>query len=213
MKAYEGVDVWIHVLLTSALVWGECTAWRPGRFTLGERACGTHWIRSWVGPRAGLDDAEKRRILTLPGLELWPLGRRTCRQSLYRLRCTGSGDYQAYTNVQQSFFSVSLLTYCSSSSRYLTRWYCNRRDVFFKDSWLLYVDKIRFNLKKYFLLAHRVYLCVFCDSWNIRRWFSGTALACWCLSCRRSVFRTRFIHIILKNSECTKHVQGYLENI
>jgi hypothetical protein len=28
-----------------------------------------------MGPRAGLDDMEKRKILTLPGLELRPLGR------------------------------------------------------------------------------------------------------------------------------------------
>jgi hypothetical protein len=31
-----------------------------------------------VGPRAGLDDVEKRKILTLPGLELQPLGRVNC---------------------------------------------------------------------------------------------------------------------------------------
>jgi hypothetical protein len=28
-----------------------------------------------VGSRAGLEDAEKRKFLTLSGLELWPLGR------------------------------------------------------------------------------------------------------------------------------------------
>jgi hypothetical protein len=28
-----------------------------------------------VGPRAGLDDVEMRKFLTLPGLELRPLGR------------------------------------------------------------------------------------------------------------------------------------------
>jgi hypothetical protein len=31
---------------------------------------GTHWIGGWVDPRAGLDDVEKRKFLTLPGLEL-----------------------------------------------------------------------------------------------------------------------------------------------
>jgi hypothetical protein len=39
-----------------------------------------------VDPRAGLDDVEKRKYLTLPGLELRPLGRPACSQSLYRLR-------------------------------------------------------------------------------------------------------------------------------
>jgi hypothetical protein len=46
-----------------------------GNFTPGERAPGTHWIGGWVGPRAGLDDVEKGKFLTLPGLELRPLGR------------------------------------------------------------------------------------------------------------------------------------------
>jgi hypothetical protein len=31
---------------------------------------GTHWIGGRVDPRAGLDDVEKRKFLTLPGLEL-----------------------------------------------------------------------------------------------------------------------------------------------
>jgi hypothetical protein len=34
-----------------------------------------------VNPRAGLDDVEKRKVLTLPGLELRPLGRPARSQS------------------------------------------------------------------------------------------------------------------------------------
>jgi hypothetical protein len=60
---------------TSALVGGEWSTSRPGRFTPGERAPGTHWIGSWVDLRAGLNDLEKRKFLTPPGLELRPLGR------------------------------------------------------------------------------------------------------------------------------------------
>jgi hypothetical protein len=51
MKTYGRVDVYIHVFLTSALVGGEWSASRPGRFTPG-----THWLGGWMGPRADLDD-------------------------------------------------------------------------------------------------------------------------------------------------------------
>jgi hypothetical protein len=70
MKAYVGVDIQIHVFLTSALVGGEWSASHSDRFTPGERAAGTHWIGGWVGLRTGLDDVEKRKISPLPGLEL-----------------------------------------------------------------------------------------------------------------------------------------------
>jgi hypothetical protein len=62
MKTYRGVDVWIHVFLTSVLVGGEWTTSRPGRFTPGERALNSLWTGGWVGPRAGLDDVEKRKF-------------------------------------------------------------------------------------------------------------------------------------------------------
>jgi hypothetical protein len=78
------------LFLTSAFAGGEWSASRPCRFTLAERVPGTHWIGDWVGPRAGLDDVEKQKFLTLPGLELRPLGRPARSQSLYRLRCPGS---------------------------------------------------------------------------------------------------------------------------
>jgi hypothetical protein len=53
------VDVYIHILLTSALVGCE---WSGSRFVLlrpGERVPGTHWI-GWVDHRAGVDYVEKR---------------------------------------------------------------------------------------------------------------------------------------------------------
>jgi hypothetical protein len=62
MKAYEEVDVYIHIFLTSALVGGEWSASHPGHFTPGERAPVTLCIGGWVGPRAGLDDMEKRKF-------------------------------------------------------------------------------------------------------------------------------------------------------
>jgi hypothetical protein len=59
MKTYGGVDVEIHIFLTSALVGVEWSASRPCRFTLGEKAPGTHFIGGCMDPRAGLDDMEK----------------------------------------------------------------------------------------------------------------------------------------------------------
>jgi hypothetical protein len=86
MKAYGGEDVWIRIFLTSALAGSERSASRPGRFTPWERAPGTHWIGGLLDPRAGLDDVENRKFMTLPGLELRHLGHPARSQSQYRLR-------------------------------------------------------------------------------------------------------------------------------
>jgi hypothetical protein len=83
IKTYGGLDIYIHIFLTTALAGGEWPASHPGRFTPGERAHGTHWIGGWVALRAGLDDVEKRKFLTLPGHEPRPLGRQARSQSLY----------------------------------------------------------------------------------------------------------------------------------
>jgi hypothetical protein len=80
-----GVDVQIHIFLTSALVGGKWSASRPE-----EGATDTHWIGGWEDPRAGIDDAEKKKFLTLPELELRIPGRPARSQSLYRLRCPDS---------------------------------------------------------------------------------------------------------------------------
>jgi hypothetical protein len=80
MKAYEGVDVYIHIFLTSALAGDEWSASLPGRFTPGERAPGTHWKGGWVDPRAGLDDVKK--ILDPTGTRTPTAGRPARSQSL-----------------------------------------------------------------------------------------------------------------------------------
>jgi hypothetical protein len=74
MKVY-GPGCIDHFFFTSALVGGAWPTLRPGRFTPGEKAPGTHWIGGWTDLRAGLDDLEERKFLTLQGLELRPLGR------------------------------------------------------------------------------------------------------------------------------------------
>jgi hypothetical protein len=71
-----GVNVQVHIFLTSALVGGEWSTSRPGHVTPRERAPGTHWIGGWVDLRAGVDDLENRKFLTLPGLELQPVASR-----------------------------------------------------------------------------------------------------------------------------------------
>jgi hypothetical protein len=61
-----------------------------------------------VGPRAGLDDLEKRKFLTLLGLELRPLSRPARSQSLYRLSYPGSRNrpirLEIYSTGNQSLY-------------------------------------------------------------------------------------------------------------
>jgi hypothetical protein len=87
------------------------TRWRSvvnlcsGIFTHGEMAPGTYYVGGWVGLRAGLDDLEKRKYLTLPGLELRSLGRPARSQSLYLLGYPGS-----VLNVVSCFIVIIILT-------------------------------------------------------------------------------------------------------
>jgi hypothetical protein len=97
MKAHGGVDVQIHVWLTSALVRGEWLASRPGRFTPGEKVPGTHWIGGSVDLTANLDDMETWTFLTLPGHELRTLSRPDHSQLLHGLR-------QTYKDNRKCFF-------------------------------------------------------------------------------------------------------------
>jgi hypothetical protein len=54
-------------------------------YPLRKEPPGTHWIGGWVDSRANLNDVEKRKFLTLLGLELWPLSHRAHSQLLYLL--------------------------------------------------------------------------------------------------------------------------------
>jgi hypothetical protein len=84
--AYAGVDVLIQIFLTSALVGGEWSASCPGRFKDKERASSIHWIGACVGPRTGLDNIEKGKFLSLPGLKPGPFNHPAHRLSLHQ--CT-----------------------------------------------------------------------------------------------------------------------------
>jgi hypothetical protein len=67
MKAYGGMDVQSNIFgfgrrgVVSLTPWPLYTQGKSPRYPLGRRL---------MGPRTGLDDVEKRKFLTLPGLEL-----------------------------------------------------------------------------------------------------------------------------------------------
>jgi hypothetical protein len=84
MKTYGGMDVQIQVFLISALGGGEWSPSRSSRFIYKERVPGTHWIGGWVGPRTGLDTAEKI---------LHPTGTRTPTPSVVQLVASRYTDY------------------------------------------------------------------------------------------------------------------------
>jgi hypothetical protein len=81
------------IVLTSTLVQGEWSASRLSRFTPGDKVPGIHYMGGWMGPRASLDDIEKRKFLKFSGLELWSLCYSARSQLLYRLRYPGSLYY------------------------------------------------------------------------------------------------------------------------
>jgi hypothetical protein len=83
--------------------WRWVVSFMPRPLYPQEKAPGTHWIGGWVKPRAGLDEMEKRKFLTLLGLELRPLGRPARSESLYRLRYPGSYKIQQYISDLQVF--------------------------------------------------------------------------------------------------------------
>jgi hypothetical protein len=76
-----------------------------------------------VGPRAGLDDVEKRKFLTIPGLELQPLGSPALSQSLYRLLSLlgiqGASYFGLNTQRLYSTFHAGNLQVVSSVSLYV----------------------------------------------------------------------------------------------
>jgi len=62
MKTYWGRGSIAPRILDLGTRWRWLVRFTPGGFTPRGRAPGTHWIRGWVGPRAGLDAVVKRKI-------------------------------------------------------------------------------------------------------------------------------------------------------
>jgi hypothetical protein len=71
MKTY-GKRSYSSSVLDLGIRWRRVVSSMLRTFYPEERAPGTHWIRGWVGSRAGLDTVEKRRYLALPGIEPRP---------------------------------------------------------------------------------------------------------------------------------------------
>jgi hypothetical protein len=84
MKTYSGWRYSSTQSLIPALDGGEWTALRPGRFTLTDRALGTHRIDAWVSTRAGLYTVSRVKI-PCPRRESKPDHPADIAQSLYRI--------------------------------------------------------------------------------------------------------------------------------
>jgi hypothetical protein len=84
MKVYGGVGVQIHIFLTTALV--GVVSFTPRPLYPQGKSPRYPLLRRLDGPRAGLNDVEKRKFLALRGLKFRHLGRPARSYSLYRLR-------------------------------------------------------------------------------------------------------------------------------
>jgi hypothetical protein len=98
--------------------WRSVVSLTPLQFNpspLPERASGTHRTRSWVGPRAGLDDTEKWKFFNLSRLEL----------TLYRYLCNRNWTWIWRAKPSQVMtFPIFILKVCNSNlfARTLTPW-------------------------------------------------------------------------------------------
>jgi hypothetical protein len=86
MKTYWGSGCTVPRTLHLGTSWRWVVSFTPLPLYRRVRVPRYHWIGGWVGPGTGLEDVEMRKILLLTGLELRPLDRSACSQSLYQLR-------------------------------------------------------------------------------------------------------------------------------
>jgi hypothetical protein len=94
----------LHYIFTSLVRMGECIHGRKflylwlvnikyRRFNPEKERpvpTGIHWLGGCVCQRTGMNDMEKWKFLSLPGIELWSVDRTTRRQSLYRMHYSRS---------------------------------------------------------------------------------------------------------------------------
>jgi hypothetical protein len=104
----KGVNVLIHVFLTSTLIGCAWSASRPIHITPLQKSPRYPLYRRLVDSTAGLDDMRKWKFLTLPRLELWLLGHSAHSQSLYWLCYQGCYIFLFLCFTQFIFLSFHL---------------------------------------------------------------------------------------------------------
>jgi hypothetical protein len=106
-----GVDVYVDTyFLDLGTSWRWVVNFTPLPLYRRGKPPGTHWIGGWLGLRTDLEDAEKRKYFTLPGLELRPLCCLARSQSLYRLRYPGSAYFPYFEKRIKKAYEISLLS-------------------------------------------------------------------------------------------------------
>jgi hypothetical protein len=70
IKKYGGMEVQLHVFLTSVLNGIKWSALRPGRFTDEVRGSGTHWGGLSVGPKPVWLCEEEKNLLPMQGIKI-----------------------------------------------------------------------------------------------------------------------------------------------
>jgi hypothetical protein len=112
MKAYGGMDVYIHVFLILTLCGGEWSDSRPGRFIPTQKPPVT------IGQEVGWTPEPvwttwREKFFILPGLELRPLGRPARSHSLYRLYYPTFGNGLKYSNpkTEEGLFEMLITIY------------------------------------------------------------------------------------------------------
>jgi hypothetical protein len=112
--------------LTLALDGGEWSVSRPCRFIPRERSPRTYWIGGWVGPKVGLDAVEKKKNLTLAGIESGPSS-----PSLYRPSYPDSGTRSAANLTNQNVYNSG--THNVASNGNILYFYFGKRSVRISD--------------------------------------------------------------------------------
>jgi hypothetical protein len=114
-----GVELNINRLLTSTLVWDECSTSRSCQFTVG-----INWIGGWVGPSAGLGlDIVEKWGRNLHSCQEMSRDRPARRQSPNNFKCSVLSNYptKKATNKQTNGHHISVSTKLMLWSTFIVR--------------------------------------------------------------------------------------------